>query len=147
MVKTARCSPLLDWEQRLGWEGRLKINRQGLKHWGWLVGSLRVGCEITRLERWGTRGSVPLKADQPPLPLHPVLAGSLSTWHKFESLEKREPLLRKCPHRTGLYASLWAIALINNWFGRTRPIGGNATSGLVVLGSVRKRLSKLWGAS
>lgn len=35
-----------------------------------------------------------------------LLASSMSTWHKLESLWKREPQLRKCSYQTGLWASL-----------------------------------------
>ena len=58
--------------------------------------------------------------------------------------------MRKCLHEI----QLWGIFLINNLVGEgpaycgwSLPIVGGAIPGLVVLGSIRSRQSKLWEAS
>lgn len=40
-----------------------------------------------------------------------VLSSFISTWHKLGSFGKREPQLRKWPHKFVLWASLWYILL------------------------------------
>ena len=46
--------------------------------------------------------------------------------------------VRKCL-RSGLWASLYGIFLISDWWGRAQPIVGGAIPGQVVLGSIRKQ--------
>lgn len=53
----------------------------------------------------------------------------LSLWPKLELSEKRQPLLKKCPHQIGLWTHLWAIFLINDPCGRVKTIVGDATPG------------------
>ena len=65
-----------------------------------------------------------------------VLATLISGWHKLESLKRREPPISKGLHKILWWASLWYIFLITDWLVRTETI---ETSGLVVLGSIRKK--------
>lgn len=58
---------------------------------------------------------------------------------KPELFGKRELRLKKCPHQTDLWASLWCIFLIDdNCAGDQLTVGG-ATPGLVVLGATGKQ--------
>lgn len=41
-----------------------------------------------------------------------VLASFITTWYKWGSFWKREPQLRNCPYKIGLWAILWCIFLI-----------------------------------
>jgi hypothetical protein len=64
-----------------------------------------------------------------------ALAGFLSTWHKLELPQRKEPPLRKCLHEIQLFG----IFSINDLGGGGRPSPcGGAISGLVFLGSIRK---------
>lgn len=49
-----------------------------------------------------------------------VLANFLSTWHNPQSFGKRGLLIEKMPHQTGLWASVWYIFIIDNWWERAQ---------------------------
>lgn len=51
-----------------------------------------------------------------------VLASIISASHRVESLERRETWLRMGLHQEVLWANLEDMFLINDWWGRTRPI-------------------------
>jgi len=61
--------------------------------------------------------------------------GFVSTRHKLESSERKEPPLRKCL----LEIQLYGICSVSNQCRGAQPIVGRTTAGLVVLGSIRKQ--------
>ena len=63
----------------------------------------------------------------------------MSTWHKLESSEKKEPQLSYCPYQIGLWANLWCIFLIDNWWGRAHITVSGAVPGLLVLLKKKKK--------
>jgi hypothetical protein len=68
-----------------------------------------------------------------------MLVSCMSTWHKLESLEIREPQMRKCLHNIQLRSTCL--------MGRAQPIVGGAIPGLVVLDSVRKQAEQAMGSN
>lgn len=56
---------------------------------------------------------------------HQMLANFMSTWYRQESLERREPQLRKRFHNIRLQASPWSIFLVNDAVGPSQLwVGG-----------------------
>lgn len=49
-----------------------------------------------------------------------VLTQLVSFW-------KREPQIRKCPHPTSLWASLWCVVMIGDWCRKVQLTTGIAT--------------------
>jgi hypothetical protein len=62
----------------------------------------------------------------------------MSTGHKLNSSERREPQLRQCLHKIRLQSSLLVIFLVIDVRG-AQPIVGGVIPKLVVLGGIRKK--------
>ena len=62
----------------------------------------------------------------------------VSTWHKLESSERKEPQLRKCFFEI----QLWGIFSISDQWRRAQPVVSGAIPGLVVLGSIRRQVEQ-----
>jgi hypothetical protein len=58
----------------------------------------------------------------------------MSTWHKLELSERREPQLGRCL----LKIQLWGIFLIRDWREKAPPTVDGAIFEQVVLGSIKK---------
>ena len=83
-------------------------------------------------ETWemNKKGKVMVNRSQMSWLVFTSLAQAWIIWAEGSSREK-------CPNQIGLWASLWDIVLISDWWGRAQPFVGGAIPGLVVLGVVR----------
>ena len=62
----------------------------------------------------------------------------MSAWHRLQSFWKKIPQLRKCPHQTALWASLWGIFFIDEmWIGPS--FMGRETPEWVIPGAIIKQ--------